>query len=242
MDIHLDGVVADFLAPLTQTVYQLVLADQAAGPLQQYLQQTQLTGRQLDHLAVNRGHTPRLVVHQWAVFDGRARAAHAAACQRTHACFQLGQRKRFGHVIVGAQVQALNALFNRVGRRQNQHRHGITTPAQSFEHFQPVQPGQAQIQNQQIEFAIGQQRCVCLASGGDMADHGARAAQGSLQAISQHLVIFGNQYAHIVSLPLAPAGSCSFHRECLRHMVGVLIVGGASGLPCGHHTEIVDRS
>jgi hypothetical protein len=42
VDVDLDGVVADLFAPLAQALDQLVLADQAAGALQQHLQQRQL--------------------------------------------------------------------------------------------------------------------------------------------------------------------------------------------------------
>jgi hypothetical protein len=39
-----------------------------------------------------------------------------------------------------------------------------------------------------------------------MADDGARAAQRAQQAVGQHLVVFGNQDAHVWS----PAGMCLF--------------------------------
>src|SRR5512140_192766 len=102
VDVHLDRIGADFLAPLAQPLDQLVLADQAAGALQQHFEQPQLPGRQLDHPAVDGSHPPGLVVHQRPVLDRAAGAAHAAPGQRAHPGLELLQAERLGHVVVRA--------------------------------------------------------------------------------------------------------------------------------------------
>ena len=124
MDVHLDRVIADFFSPLAQALDQLVLADEPADALQQHLEQAEFACRQVNHLTLNGGNTPCLVVHQRTVFDGAAGAAHAAPRQCAHTRFQLLQRKGLGHVIVGAVVETLDALFNAVGGRQNEHWQG----------------------------------------------------------------------------------------------------------------------
>ena len=55
VDVDLDRVVADLLAPFAQALDQLVLADQPAGALQQHFEQAQFARRQLDHLVVDVG-------------------------------------------------------------------------------------------------------------------------------------------------------------------------------------------
>src|SRR4051812_6830896 len=52
VDVDLDRVVADFLAPFAQAGDELVLADETAGALQQHLEQADLARGQLDHLVV----------------------------------------------------------------------------------------------------------------------------------------------------------------------------------------------
>ena len=196
MNIDLDGVVAHFLAPLTQALDQLVFADESSGTLQQHFEQAELARRQLDHVAVNRGHAAGLVIDHGPVFDGAGRPAHAATAECTHARLELLQAEGLGHVVVGPVVQALDALFNAVGGGEDQHRHGRAARPQAFEHLQPVHARQAQVQDQQVKLGVGHQRGIALTAAGHVVDRRTRGPQGSQQTIGQHLVIFGNQYPH----------------------------------------------
>jgi hypothetical protein len=47
-----------------------------------------------------------------------------------HARLEFGQRERLGHVVVGAEVQALHAFVDAVGRGQDQHGHHGAARAQ----------------------------------------------------------------------------------------------------------------
>src|SRR5574343_1543374 len=73
MDVDLDGVVADFLAPAAEMVDQLVLADQAAHAAEQDFEQADFAGRQFERLSVDLGHPANLIVAQRAADDGRRR-------------------------------------------------------------------------------------------------------------------------------------------------------------------------
>src|SRR6218665_2522384 len=106
VDVDLDRVVADLFAPLAQALDQLVLADQAAGALQQHLQQAQLARRQLDHLLVDVGDPASRVETHRPVLDEAGGRAEPAPRQRAHARPQLLQRERLGHVVVGPPGQA----------------------------------------------------------------------------------------------------------------------------------------
>ena len=60
--------------------------------------------------------------------------------------------------------------------------------------------GQAQVEDQQVEFMRGQ-RGVGLAARTHLVDRIPRGAQRAQQAIGQHLVVFGNEDPHrVVSL------------------------------------------
>ena len=196
MNIDLDGVVAHLFTPLTQALDQLVFADESPCTLQQHFEQAEFARRQLDHVAVNRGHAAGLVIDHRPVFDGAGGAAHAATAECAHARLELLQAEGLGHVVVSAIVQTLDALFNAVGRREYQHRHGRAAGPQALEHLQPVHARQAQVQDQQVKLGVGHQRSIALAATGHVVDRRTRGPQGSQQTIGQHLVIFGNQYPH----------------------------------------------
>ena len=84
--------------------------------------------------------------------------------------------------------------------------------------------GQAQVEDQQVEFGVGHQRGVGLSAAGHMVYRGTRTAQRPQQAISQDLVVFGNQNPHVCS-------SCFLHsrprrarqRPAQRRSMGVVI-------------------
>ena len=64
--------------------------------------------------------------------------------------FQLGQRERLGHEIVGPEVQAANPLLDGVGCRQDQYRYLGASGAQAFQHFKSGQTGKSEVQDDGI--------------------------------------------------------------------------------------------
>ena len=121
--------------------------------------------------------------------DGGA-AAGAAARQGAHSCLQFRQGERLGHIIIGTQVEAIHALFDGIGGRQDQHGQQRGARAQAAQHFQAGHLGQAQVEDQQVEFLGGQGRIGLLARL-DVVDRITGLAQRAGQAIGQHAVIFG---------------------------------------------------
>ena len=134
------------------------------------------------------------------MFDLRGGPAHAATREGAHTRFEFLQRKGLGHVVVSAVVQALDALFDAVGSGEDQHRQGRAACTQALEHFQAVQPGQPQVQNQQVEFVVGHQRCIGFRAAGHMVHGGPGAAQAAQQTVGEYLVVFGNQNSHVCLL------------------------------------------
>ena len=187
-------------------VDQLFFRHQAADAREQNLQQPDLARRQFHHLIMDIGNAPDLIERQRPMAHERGTAARAAPHQRTHARFQLGQRERFGHVVVGAQVQALDAFFHAVGGGQNQHRQHGPARAQALEDLQPRHTRQSHVEDQQV-IGLGRlrgQRRVGSRPIGGLVDGVARLAQRACEPVRQRGVVFGNQDAH-ACLPAMPS-------------------------------------
>ncbi|AOJ76032.1 hypothetical protein WJ35_13830 [Burkholderia ubonensis] len=149
--VDLDRVVADFLAPFAQVVDELLLRHEAADPLQQHFEQAELARGQVEHAVVRVRDAADLVERERAVpHDGRA-AARAAPGQRAHARLEFVERERLGHVVVGAEVEALHALVDAVGGGQDQHGEVGIACAQALQDVEPGQLRQAEIEDQQVE-------------------------------------------------------------------------------------------
>ena len=126
--------------------------------------------------------------------DGRA-APGPTSRQRPHPRLQLGECKGFGHIVICAQVEPLDPLFDGIRGRQNQHRQSGFAGAQTAQYLEPGHHRQIQIENQQVEI-LGRERVVGGLSVVDAIRHVAGLAQRARQAIGQHTVIFGEQDTH----------------------------------------------
>jgi hypothetical protein len=130
--------------------------------------------------------------------------------ERAHPRFQFGQRKRFGHVVVGTQVQPLDPLLDGVGGGQDQHRRRVAARAQLAQHLQPGQLGQAEVEDHEVE-VVRDERGVGLGATGHMVHRVTGAAQRAQQAVGQHLVVLGYQDAHALLSPSLILGSVPPH-------------------------------
>src|SRR6185369_8292308 len=94
-----------------------------------------------------------------------------------------------------------NALLDAVGRGQDEHRRGAAARAKLLQYLQPVQLGQSEVEDEQVEF-LAAERGVGFRAGGDVIDRIAPLAQRAKQSVGQHLVVFRDQDSHGVS-PMA---------------------------------------
>jgi hypothetical protein len=78
-----------------------------------------------------------------------------ATRERAHARLQLRQCERFGEIVVRPEVEGAHTVFHTVLGRENQDRHVAASATQALQHFQPAHLGQSQIQNEQVEFKVG---------------------------------------------------------------------------------------
>ncbi len=106
--------------------------------------------------------------------------ALAAAQQGLHAGLQLDQLERLGQVVVGTQVQALDAFFEAAARRQDHHgrlRACAAARAQAAQHFEAIELGQAQVEDDE-GVVLRVQQAVGLLAVGRAFDRQLGVAQG----------------------------------------------------------------
>ncbi len=119
-----------------------------------------------------------------------------AAQQRAHAGGELGHGEGFHHVVVGAQVEAVDAVVHRVARGEHQHRHRAAFVhrggAQAAQHLEAVHLRQADIEDHQVEALLrcGQDRL--LAARGDV-DRVPLGFQDATQTGGERRVVFYDQ-------------------------------------------------
>ena len=129
------------------------------------------------------------------MLDHGGAAARAAPGQRPHAGFKLGQRKRLGHVVVGAQIEALHALFDRIGGGQDQYRQPRIAGAQAAQDVLAGHLRQSEIEDQQVE-VLRRQGGIGFDAGFDAIGGIAGMAQGTGQAVGKYAIVFGKQNTH----------------------------------------------
>ena len=121
MHIDFDGIGAGFLIQAKHLGRQLLLAHDPARAGDQRFEHRLLTGGQRQQLTTE-GEAPGFhVIHQHATGLLPLATQHAAAQQRLDPGFQLRQFERFGEVVIGAQVQAMHAVFHITACGEHQH-------------------------------------------------------------------------------------------------------------------------
>jgi hypothetical protein len=123
--------------------------------------------------------------------QGGAGGGLRAAQQRAQARQQLGQLEGLDHVVVGAQVQALHAVVQRVARGEDQHRHVLAghLAAQAPRELQAVHVGQADVDDGGVEH-LGAQHFLGPLAAADPVDRIAGVGQPQLDAAGHHHVVF----------------------------------------------------
>ena len=124
----------------------------------------------------------------------RLRAAH----QRAHARGEFGHREGLGHVVVGAEVQAADAVVERVARGEHQHRRAVAGGAQPPQHLEAVDAGQADVQDDQVEALLAGAEHRVLARGHHV-HRVAFALEDARDPARQRRVVLDDQYPHPVN-------------------------------------------
>src|SRR4051812_15604738 len=176
-------------------VEQLLTADHEALVAHQVLEQLELTLREVD-LPLPARHFMGVRVEREVTHPQRRHPARRPpAQQRPHPREQLLALERLHEIVVRTDVQPLHPALERIARREHQDRSVVTVVAQPLGHVDPVQPRQAEVQNDDVR----QKRVRLIQSA-----HTIRSelhlvtleAQRALQDLGDFLIVFDDEHAN----------------------------------------------
>src|SRR5471032_1781240 len=153
--VHVDfnGGVTEIAAEVRQVILQLRLADHTAVAQQQHFEHGEFTRRHFERLFVVENATIDARQAQAAqryfrtrYIAMRAAAAHHSADPR----FEFSRFKGFEHVVVGAAVQALDAVMQFVARGQDNHWRMTIALAETRQQRHAVNTWQTEIENHEF--------------------------------------------------------------------------------------------
>jgi hypothetical protein len=136
---RVEGVAPDLLV-------QPAAIDDLVGVVHEEAQQLELAAGEVEVAIAARGAVGARVEAQVAGLDDLVLAGRAAAQQRVQARSDLRERERLDHVVVGAGLQAADAVVDLVARGEHADRHFVAGLAQALEHLEAVEVGHAQVQ------------------------------------------------------------------------------------------------
>ena len=148
-DVPVDDVQARRRRPAPHELDRLRAADDLTRVAQEQLEQVGLAPaqRELDAAAPRR---PRLDLEHEVAEREHLRRRRSASEQRAHTREQLLGRERLHEVVVGARVQARDAVLDSVARGQKQDRQRKPLGPQAPAHREPVEPGQADVEHDEV--------------------------------------------------------------------------------------------
>ena len=122
-------------------------------------------------------------------------ATGLATQHRADARAQFVQVEGLDQIVVGAGIEAGDAVAGAVAGGEHDHRGGVAASAQPAQHVQAVALRQTQVEQHQIEALAGQR---ALRRGGiaHPVDRMAFHAQRRAQRVADHAVVFHQQEAH----------------------------------------------
>lgn len=146
-DLAVDGAVTDITVGGGGQVDQALAGQQGVGMLEEHLQQPAFGGAQLDRRAACAGQQcadgAEVPAGEAVAAAGRRHGGLAAALAAQHAVdarHQLTGFEGLGDVVVGAQVQAANAVGGGIAGGQQDHR-GVAAPMQLVAQLKTVAIG-----------------------------------------------------------------------------------------------------
>jgi len=108
---------------------------------------------------------------------------------------QLRERERLHEVIVGAELQALDAVLHRIARGEEEHGHLLPALPDGRDHRPAVAAGEHDVQHDQIIGAGLEEAEAFIAAGGGV-DDVAMLGHALLEVGGRFRVVFDDQYLH----------------------------------------------
>jgi hypothetical protein len=125
----------------------------------------------------------------------RAPGRLSAAQHGSYPGLQLLQRKRLDEIVVGAQVQAVHPVFQRIARGEHQDRQ-IAGPARTRRRIsKPSMPGSPMSSTTRSNSSVASTVFASDAVAGDL-HHVSRLVQVPRQPVAQYFVVLYDQDAH----------------------------------------------
>src|SRR5882672_83796 len=193
-DVDFDGVEAQCVVVVDELLRDLLLAEYSSRPREKELEQRPFPNRQIDGNVVHPDALHLGVDGQSAKREG-ARGSGRTAQQRTHARFEFGDRERLGQIVVGAEIETVHAIIDRVASGQHEDigaRPPQTKPAQ---HFESVDVGQADVEDDEFVRWRAQQ-VVGLNSRCRAVDRMSAAIQDARKPGREQRIVFNDENAH----------------------------------------------
>lgn len=206
--VDLDDVRLRVEIQIPDILEQHVARDDAAGIAQQVFEQAEFQRPQLDHLrAAADGVAEQIELEIGELQRGGVRLG-IAPMQRLEARGQLDERKGLGEIVVGAVLQAADAVVDIAECAQHQHRRGLAALAQRLQHLDAVHFRQHAVEDDGVERLL--RRVEARASvGGDF--HGVAVARQALnQEVAHFRIVLDDQDFHcaVDALPTRLLSKC----------------------------------
>ena len=135
-----------------QRFQQFTGAGPAAVSPQQFLQERVFARGEVKRLAVGIGKTPDGIDRQAAVGEHGGRTVRIPAAQkRADPGEQLGIGERLGQVVVGAEIETLDTVFDTACGGEHQRAHGYAQPVDGAHDLVAGQHGQVAVEKHHVE-------------------------------------------------------------------------------------------
>ena len=166
-DEHVHGAVAAGLAPAPDPLQQLVARDDAAALQRERVEEAELGRRQLDALPVDVGLDVQGIDEQLLGLDRLAALValrpHAPPGRRAHAGDQLLHGERLHEVVVGADLERVDAVVLGAARTHDDDRRADPLLARRLEQPPAVEAGEHQVEHAHVGMLVAQPREARLA-------------------------------------------------------------------------------
>ena len=211
-DVDVDDVRAGVEVEAPDVAQELFAAEYLARVAQEHLREGELAGRQVHPLAVDLGATGAVVQHQAAMFqvvDRCSRGFGFGPEPQPDPGQKFLEGERFRHVVVGAALQPRHPVGHRRAGREHDHRRRHPLAADAFQHLEPVDVRQPDVQDDQREVAVHRQRGPHLTGGRGLGGESCRLQPLGYEPSDPGFVL-DDQYAAHCCGPLgsgAPSGS-----------------------------------
>jgi 16S rRNA (guanine527-N7)-methyltransferase len=198
MDVNLDRIALDFLAPAVQPLLDLGSGLNGARTLQEQLKQCELLRRQVDLTALPRDCVSGRIEHHAQMLDPGLGTAGLAAQQGPDPSRQLVQVERLDQVVIGAGVEPLDAIGDGIASGDDQNRQSLASGAQCLQHLQAVFSRKPQVQQGEVE-RLGAQDTISGFAVVDPVDGKAVSLQARANGLADHRVVFDQEQSHFLT-------------------------------------------